>query len=569
MYQLSKLFLATLLVVNSVSANAQTTTAATLTPTIAPAPADATELAARIDASIAPYFKADMPGATMIVTHDGKTVFRKAYGMADMDAKLPLSADMALRLGSVTKQFTATAILILAEQGKLSLSDDIRKFLPDFPYKGKTITVEHLLTHTSGVPNYTSNPSFATTMAQDMTVAQMMATFQDAPLAFAPGERYAYSNSGYFLLGAIIEKVSGMRYADFLARSIFQPLGMQHTAYEGAERKPVVQARGYRGSQGKFSLGLPLSMTQPFAAGSLVSTVDDLARWDAAITAGKLLKPTSWRQAFTPYTLKSGAPTRYGYGWQVGKLKGSSTLEHGGGINGFSSYALRLPDEKVYVALLANSESGVVIPPLLAYKAAAMAIGKPFPDFKAITLDAKALDAFVGTYKVNEKVNSFVSREGDQLFIQRTNSGRQALTPYASTGFFIADTLTEVQFGKNAQDEVTHLTFSDPSGEATNPRTSATTPPGRMAIQLASGIFERYVGKYQLAPGFVLEVKQDGEKYIAQATGQRPLEILPESEVMFFATAIDAQLRFELGADGAVTQVVLLQNGRAVPGKRL
>jgi D-alanyl-D-alanine carboxypeptidase len=439
-------------------------------------PATAQPLSSRLDAATAPYFKSDSPGATVIVTSDGKTVFRKAYGMARLEPRLALDAGMSLRLGSLTKQFTATAILMLAEQGELSLADDIRKFLPHFPDKGNTITIAHLLTHTSGIANYTDDPGYIFNMAKDMTVEQVIATFKDVPATFAPGERFAYSNSGYFLLGAIIEKVSGKRYADFLAQQIFEPLGMRHTAYEGVERHKNVQAQGYSGSDGKFVPHAPLSMTQPFAAGSLVSTVDDLARWNAAIADGKLLRKESWQQAFTPYVLTNGATTGYGYGWGIGTLNGSTAIGHGGGINGFSSFALHLPNENVYVAVLANSESGV--PEIVANMAAAIVIGRPFPDFK-----------------------------------------ERPVKPAVPVG-------------------------------------------------LAPGVFERYVGKYELAPGFIIEIKLVAGKYIAQASREGPQEIFPLSDVLFYSRTVDAQLRFEPDPDGVVRQLVFVQGGREIPGRR-
>jgi CubicO group peptidase (beta-lactamase class C family) len=317
------------------------------------------DLGARIDAFVAPLFKSDQPGATVIATKNGKTVFRKAYGMADLRMQRALDPETPMRLGSVTKQFTAAAILLLAEQGKLSLSDDFRKYLPDFPDKGHVITIEHLLTHTSGISSYTDRPGYAAGMTDELTIAQMVATFKDSPLLFAPAERFAYSNSGYFLLGAIIEKVSGMRYADFLSKQIFEPLDMRRTAYEGDDREPPGMARGYHRTGESFVPAPPLSMSQPFAAGALVSTVDDLARWDEAITSGKLLRPAMWRRAFTPYLLRDGSSTGYGYGWGMGVLKGHPSAAHGGGINGFSAFVLRLPDDKVYVAVLANSDSGL------------------------------------------------------------------------------------------------------------------------------------------------------------------------------------------------------------------
>jgi len=527
------------------------------------------DLASRIDASIAPLYKADAPGSTIIVTKDGKTVFRKAYGMADVGARQALDADMSLRLGSITKQFTAAAILKLAEQGKLSVGDDFRKYLPDFPDKGKTITIEHLLTHTSGIPSYTSLPGFRAGMAKDLSLTELIALFKDLPVEFAPGERYAYNNSGYILLGAVIEKVSGQRYADFMAKQIFDPLGMKHTAYEGYERNKVTAARGHEGRDGQFRPAAVLSMTQPYAAGSLVSTVDDLARWDAAITAGKLLKPASWKQAFTQYKLVNGEAHGYGYGWSMGTLKGSATIAHGGGINGFSTYATRLPDEKVYVAVLNNSDSGLVAPEVVASKAAAIAIGKPFPEYKAIKLDTQALDAFVGVYKVDDKTDRVVTRDGEQLFLQRTGSNRIPLTPHSDTGFFVVGGTTGVQFGKNAQGEVSQLTVSSTAPDSVSLRTSAKPPTERVAISLAPGVFERYVGKYELRPGFVLDVRKDGDKYVAQATNQGPIEIFPQSPVLFFSKVVDAQLRFEPAADGSVPQLVLLQGGREMPGKRL
>ncbi|WP_267873649.1 serine hydrolase [Massilia sp. Se16.2.3] len=247
-----------------------------------PAAQSQAALAASIDAPVTPYYKAGEPGATVIVVKDGKTILRKAYGMADAAGKKALTPDTVMRLGSITKQFTATAILLLAEEGKLSLEDDITRFFPDYPTHGKKITVEHLLTHTSGIQSYTGKPGYVAGMTQDMSVAAMIDGFKNDPLNFEPGADYRYNNSGYFLLGAIIEKVSGQPYATFLEQRIFTPLGMKDTAYEGHERGKAARAVGHTPADKGFAPAAPLSMTQPYAAGALVSTVDDLARWDAA-----------------------------------------------------------------------------------------------------------------------------------------------------------------------------------------------------------------------------------------------------------------------------------------------
>jgi D-alanyl-D-alanine carboxypeptidase len=221
-----------------------------------------------------------------------RTARRAAQGLwlADTASTSALAPDTPMRVGSITKQFTSTAILMLVDEGKVKLDDDITVYLPDYPTQGKKISIEHLLTHTSGIVSFTGKPDYMANMSQGRDGAQMVDSFKNDPLEFAPGSRYKYNNSGYFLLGAIIEKVSGMRYDEFIAQRIFVPLGMTRTAYEGHERDKAVRALGYSGKGGSFAPSAPLSMSQPYAAGSIVSTVDDLAKWDAAVSSGKLLK---------------------------------------------------------------------------------------------------------------------------------------------------------------------------------------------------------------------------------------------------------------------------------------
>ncbi|MEW7848647.1 serine hydrolase domain-containing protein [Massilia aurea] len=349
------------------------------------APAQAQPLTARLDALFKPHFKPTEPGVTVIVVKNGKTLLRKAYGAADIAAKTPLTPGTVLRLGSITKQFTAVAILMLADEGKLALNDPITRFFPDYPTGGKVITIEHLLTHTSGVVSYTGKPDYEARMTQNLTVAQMIDGFKNEPLEFEPGTKFHYSNSGYFLLGAIIENVSGLTYPRFMEQRIFTPLGMKDTAYEGFERSGAPRAKGYTAHGESFAPAAPLSMSQPYAAGSLVSTVGDLAKWDAAIGAGKLIRPASWKLAFTPYKLNPEKSTGYGYGWGLRTFQGAPAIDHDGGINGFSSYALRLPRQKIFVAVLANRDSGGIEVEELAKRAAGLAMGKPYSTPKAST----------------------------------------------------------------------------------------------------------------------------------------------------------------------------------------
>lgn len=341
-------------------------------------PASSRAVAAlEIERFLAPYFSDDAPGATVIVTRDGKPVFRKAYGLANVEEKTPMQPDMVLRIGSITKQFTAVAIMLLADQGKLRVDDDITKHLPDYPKPTKKITIDHLLTHTSGIPSYTAFPDFLDNQAKDYTVNEMIDRFKNKPLEFPPGTKMRYSNSGYYLLGAIIERHSGMRYADFMAKNIFEPLGMKDTALEGSERSGKKLIPGYVGRD-KIDHARPLSASQPYAAGSIVSTVDDLAMWDAAIAEGKLLKAESWKKLFTPIAVPTGNASKVARGWFTTDVRGRDARWHSGGIDGFMSNGIRLPREKIYVAILVNTGSPRVDPTMLSNHLVAFILGKPY-----------------------------------------------------------------------------------------------------------------------------------------------------------------------------------------------
>jgi D-alanyl-D-alanine carboxypeptidase len=523
-------------------------------------------LAARIDASISRYYKPTEPGATVIVTKDGKTVFRKAYGLADVARQVPLTPETSLRLGSITKQFTGTAIMMLADEGKLSVSDDIGKYLPDYPTRGKKITIEHLLTHSSGIVSYTGKPEYRAAMTKDMSVAEMIGSFKNDPLDFEPGSQWRYNNSGYFLLGAIIEKVSGMPYARFVEQRIFVPLGMANTAYEGYERGSAPRAAGYSGAPGRYEPSPPLSMSQPYAAGALVSNVDDLARWDAAVSSGKLLKASSWQKAFTPYILDGAKPTQYGYGWAIDKIQGAPTIGHGGGINGFRTFAFRVPSEKVYVAVLSNSDSGLVAPEVVANRAGAIAIGKPYREFTEIKLDPKALDAFTGVYKIDDKADRAFRAENGRLVMQRTGRGSVALQAFSDNGFFVPNSLDYMEFGRDAAGAVTRVTYHLGETVGVLPRTGAVAE--RQVIKVPNAVLDTYTGRYQLAPDMFIDVSRDGDRLFGQATGQRPMELFATTETLFFTREVNAQLRFDKDAAGA-QQLMLSHDGHNMPGRKI
>jgi D-alanyl-D-alanine carboxypeptidase len=336
-------------------------------------PAAADAKGREIEIAMDLFFLAKDPGGAVILTDHGRTVFHKTYGMADLERHVKLSPEQPMRIGSITKQFTATAILMLDQEGKLSIHDDIARWFPEIQPAERPTTIQHLLAQRSGLFNYTSAWDFRTLAPGPAAPAEVIALFKDRLRAFPPGERFEYSNSNYYLLGLIVEKVSGMALAEFLAQRIFIPLGMASTAMEGHERNGRLRAEGYEYLLGKgFRKADPISNDWPQGAGGLVSTVEDLARWNAAIAAGKLLDSAHWTLAFAP---PGGAESGYAFGWIIGKMSGWRSRWHNGGIDGFRSAAAWLPDRDVYVAVVLNSERGGPSPDTILIRAIDLYLG--------------------------------------------------------------------------------------------------------------------------------------------------------------------------------------------------
>jgi CubicO group peptidase (beta-lactamase class C family) len=349
-----------------------------------------------IDAIIETPIKAGkVAGASIAVTRRGETIVSKSYGLADLEFEVPMPADASFEIGSVTKQFTAASILLLAERGKLSVDDDVTKHLPDYPTHGQQITIRHLLTHTSGIKGYTELPEFGDLMRLTKPRDRLVALFGEKPLDFPPGQALVYNNSAYFLLGLIIEKASGQTYADFVKANLFDKAGMPGSYYcsESAVRRH--HAHGYDANNGTLVLKGFLSHTWPYAAGSLCSTASDMTAWLAALHGGRILSAESYKAMTTGTSLADGTKTRYGFGVGVAPLGGRAAIFHGGGINGFLSEADYYPESGLSVVVLLNT-AGPVGPADLAQQIADAVLGA-VPD-RPMTFTGD-LSAFAGTYE--------------------------------------------------------------------------------------------------------------------------------------------------------------------------
>jgi D-alanyl-D-alanine carboxypeptidase len=299
----------------------------------------------------------NVPGLSLAVARDSKLEIAKGYGLADVENNVPATERTVYQWASVTKQFTAEAIMLLAHENKLRLEDTISRYYANSPAAWSNVTIRHLLNHTSGIESYTSLPNFFGTIRKDYKDDEIVQLVRDMPLEFEPGQRWNYNNTGYYLLGLVIEKVSGKSYGEFLASRIFGPLGMTTARVNHQFEIIPNRATGYDNRSNGLWRAEFVSPTQPYSAGALVGTVLDLAKWDALLYSDKLL-PTSVREEmWTPTKLNNGRPAPYGYGWQTGEIRGHRFVAHGGGIHGFSTYILRLLEDKLTVIVLMNAGS--------------------------------------------------------------------------------------------------------------------------------------------------------------------------------------------------------------------
>jgi D-alanyl-D-alanine carboxypeptidase len=381
-------------------------------------------------------------GVSVAVAKNGRMLLSKGYGFADLENDVPATGETVYRIGSVTKQFTSAAIMRLVEQGKLSLDDTLQKFLPGFPSQGNRVTIRHLLNHTSGIRSYTGlGPKWARTVRLDLPTDSMVALFANEPFDFKPGDAYRYNNSAYFLLGVIIEKLSGRTYGQYLQDEFFTPLGLKGTTY--CDQAPIIKrrAQGYAlRPEGGFINAEPLSMTQPYAAGSLCSTVGDLVTWARALAGGKVVSPASYRLMTTPDTLNNGRPLTYGFGLSLGTLGGHKQVSHNGGINGFVSELHHYPDDSIITVVLTNT--GALTAIQLEKQVARRALG--IRELPAVAIEAAALNRLVGEYAVGPaRLRVFVEKGG-----LRAQQGQQQAfgLKHVGNGRFVRDDDDDVQF---------------------------------------------------------------------------------------------------------------------------
>jgi CubicO group peptidase (beta-lactamase class C family) len=535
---------------------------------------------------------------SVLVSDQGKVIYKKGFGMANMEWDIPNQPNTKHRLGSITKQFTAMLILQLVAEGKLDLQAPITNYLTDYPKaSGDIITSHHLLTHTSGIPNYTSFPTFMEDNSRNpYTPEEFVKMFADKELDFTPGEKFSYSNSGYFLLGVLIEKLSGKSYEQMLQDKIFIPLNMKDSGYDNHEDILKNRATGYEKQGRDYINSSYLDMSIPYAAGSIYSTVEDLFKWDQSLYTTEILSKNYMTLYFEPQ-ISAWGNSHYAYGWGVGYAQiGNSTdsilaIGHGGGINGFNTNISRTTSNNSLIVLLNNTGGA----PLNAMTEAILGImhGKEYDmpkqsvaDAVLTVIDDKGIDAGISHYNKIKDSENYSLREGEmnaigyvlmrsdrleesskifQLIVEEFPTSWNAYDSYGESlmklgknDLAIKNYRKSVELNPNNQNGISSLKLlGDDVSDLVK------------EVKVSNAVLETYIGEYELQPGFTLTVTLEGNQLKTQATGQPVVDIFPKSETEFYLKVVDAQLVFNENDAGVIDSLTLFQGGQEMIGKRI
>lgn len=518
-----------------------------------------------ISAVLAKQAKSDSPGVAVLVSRGDEILLSIGVGLANLEHEVPITPQTKFRIGSVTKQFTAAAILKLQEQGKLKVTDTLDKYVPDLPHADK-ITLHHLLTHTSGLKDFTSEPDFYRTVASSIKSSEMVDSFKSIGTEFEPGEKFAYCNTGYFLLGHIIERVADASFSEYLQTTFFEPLGMHNTGVHTSQLVLAHEATGYSLTGDRIDKALNWDMSRAGGAGNLYSTVDDLHKWNRALFAGEVLNAQSLAVAHTVTEdgVEGDLQMPYGYGWIVDEHRGLRRIGHSGGLHGFVSQLNHYPEQQVTVALLHNAMPSVpeFSPAPVCDRIAEVFLWKemkPRPKHVEVEIDPDTLDEYVGQYDYQSALMT-VTREDDKLMAQIAGQPKWQIFPEAKDRFFWKVVTAQVEFLRDDDGHVISARHSQGIAKFIAPRVKE-----RLVANLPEETLERFVGKYRYSAGMTLTIRREGDKLFAQLTGQPNMKVSAESDSTLFWNVVNAQLKFNFDDEGNFVDATHHQNGREIP----
>ena len=535
----------------------------------APAMAVPADFKARADALVNASWPTDGPGGAVVITEHGKIVYSIGRGMADIAAKRPITPRTVFRLGSISKQFSAAVLLQLVDEGKVRLDDPISKYLPGFPKPGGDATIAQILNHTVGVQSYTAIPGFMAEANTNRayTTAQMIALFKDLPAPSKPGEKYEYNNSGYVLVGAVIEAVTGKPWHVAVEERIGRPLSLATIRYGVGEATMARMAKGYTEGPNGVAPAQKIHMSVPHAAGALIGSAEDLAKWGQALHHGKVVSNTSYARMIAPTKLPDGTTESYGFGLGQGDVRGHDSIGHGGGIFGFSTDSLYFPKDDLFIAVLTNSDSPKTSPDVAIRRLAAMALGNPFPVMVETTVDGAALAPMMGIYALpdNKGERRFFVRDG-QMYTQR--SGAPESKVYAAGGdrfFYGNDSLNWFEMARDAAGKPVMAMHQNGADKAEKAIWKGPIPVEAKAAAVPRATLERYIGSFSSPIGVGTVAWGESDTLTFQLAGQPAVPIKALSATEFEAAAVGAKVVF----DASGNKLVIHQGGRELPFERV
>jgi CubicO group peptidase (beta-lactamase class C family) len=509
--------------------------------------------------------KESFPGAAVLVSRDGKLLYSKGFGLADLAHQVPITPETKFRIGSITKQFTAASILKLQEEGLLNVEDKLSKYIADFP-RGDEVTIDRLLTHSSGIHSFTNQPNFLDRVRSEITPEEMVDSIKSYAYDFDPGEKYQYNNSGYFLLGYIVEKVSGKNFAEYLQETFFDPIGMKNSGIHNWYTILEHEATGYSFVNGELRKSMNWDMSHAGGAGAIYSTVGDLYLWNEAVFNGKVLSDKSLQAAFTPAKLNDGSPATpgvggYGYGWGIGEFRGLKIISHGGGLHGFLSYLVRFPEKNCTIAVLSNAFPPTGFTPNgLTFELAPIYLWEEMEAQKSFATDENVntdlFDIYTGRYEYPQGMIMTITKEDDRLFAQMVGQPKFEIFPKSENEFFWKVVDAQIVFHKNDDGEITHAMHYQGGQELKVPRLAE-----EVVAEVDPSGYDIYIGEYKLNQAAIITVTKENNKLFVQLTGQPKFEIFPRSETEFFLKVVKADVNFKKDEAGIVTGLTLIQGG--------
>lgn len=548
----------------------------------------------KIDELIKKYNEYRLFNGSALVADNNEIILKKGYGFANMEWDIMNTYDTKFRLGSITKQFTSMLIMQLVENGKIKLEDKITDYLPYYRKDvGDKVTIEMLLIHTSGIPSYTNQPDFFEKVSKQYYAPDdFIKQYCSGDLEFEPGTKFNYNNSGYFILGAIIEHVTGKTYDEVLTEKIIEPLGLKDTGYDHSETIIYKRAAGYEKAGSGYRNASYLDMALPYAAGSLYSTVEDLYKWDLALRTDKILSKKYMDEMFIGRV--DARNSNYAFGWFIDTIaiddQNYLVYTHGGGINGFNTINYIIPQKQQVVILFSNAGgaplNGITnsIINILNGKEYKMP-AKPIVDLLNQKINETGISDAINEFnklKSNKEAYSYSERELNSLGYDylRANKIDEAIGifklnmqefPQSSN---VYDSYAEALMVKGENDEA--INYYKKSLALNPENLNAVEQLKKLGVEykaeeiiLKNSDLIKFSGQYQLFPEFIITIRVDGDRIFAQATGQSELELFPLAENKFYNKIVDAPMEFIADENGQINKMILYQNGREMPGTRI